>query len=42
MDKLLNLIGLAKKAGKLPKVSRKGKPQAQAPAEQTAEEKKNS
>lgn len=39
---VLRLVRRAQKAGKLPKVSRKGKPQAQAPAEQTAEEKKNS
>lgn len=38
---VLRLVRRAQKAGKLPKVSRKGKPQAQAPAEQTAEEKKN-
>lgn len=37
---VLRLVRRAKKAGKLPKVGRKGKPQAQAPAEQTAEEKK--
>lgn len=39
---VLRLVRRAQKAGKLPKVSRKGKPQAEAPAEQTAEEKKNS
>ena len=39
---VLRLVRRAQKAGKLSKVSRKGKPQAQAPAEQTAEEKKNS
>ena len=39
---VLRLVRRAKKAGKLPRVSRKGKPQAEAPAEQTAEEKKNS
>ena len=36
------VVRRAQKAGKLPKVSRKGNPQAEAPAEQTAEEKKNS
>lgn len=39
---VLRLVRRAQKAGKLPKVSRKGNPQAEAPAEQTAEEKKNS
>lgn len=38
---VLRLVRRAQKAGKLPKVSRKGNPQAEAPAEQTAEEKKN-
>ena len=39
---VLRLVRRAKKAGKLPKVSRKGKPQAEAPAAHAAEEKKNS
>ena len=39
---VLRLVRRVQKAGKLPKVSRKGNPQAEAPAEQTAEEKKNS
>lgn len=39
---VLRLVRRAQKAGKLPKVGRKGKPQAQAPAEHAVEEKKNS
>lgn len=39
---VLRLVRRAQKAGKLPKVSRKGKPQAQAPAANAVEEKKNS
>ena len=39
---VLRLVRRAQKAGKLPKVSRKGKPQAEAPAAHAVEEKKNS
>ena len=39
---VLRLVRRAQKAGKLPKVSRKGKPQAEAPAANAVEEKKNS
>lgn len=39
---VLRLVRRAKKAGKLPKVSRKDKPQAEAPAANAVEEKKNS
>lgn len=39
---VLRLVRRAQKAGKLPKVSRKDKPQAEAPAANAVEEKKNS
>ena len=39
---VLRLVRRAQKAGKLPKVSRKGKPQAEAPTAHAVEEKKNS